>query len=118
MQTRLGDDTLKKLLIAAVLTAPLFQGPAQAATVKEAYCQEVSGLARAVMQARQLGLSLQELLASSESVKSSADELTRKLILSAYTHPDYTDPARVKRAIDEYASVHLLVCVRNEETAP
>ena len=72
---------MKKLILAAVLIAPML---AQAAQTKLQYCGTVAILANSVMNARQSGVPLKNL------IENATLEFAYDLMMRAYTHPQFS----------------------------
>ncbi len=76
-------------------------------------CEQVNRLAKSVMSARQSGVALSDMLKvlDSPDIKTSGP-LTRAVIMEAFEHPRYNTESVQQRTITEFASQHMLMCIK------
>lgn len=72
-----------------------------------ASCESVGLLAKTVMEARQSGVAMQD-------VMQGANELTKQLLIAAYEQPPYVSAAGKQRAITNFQNDVYLECVKHE----
>jgi len=92
---------MKKLLLATLLTASC---TAQAATHEQ--CKEISSLAGTIMQAKQRGVSLADLM----SVKDEKG-IIKPVALSAYKEPSYSGAKYKRKQVVEFKNKWYLICI-------
>ena len=99
---------MKKLLLAvALLTAT----SAQALTHKE--CTSIGGLAKSVMDSRQSGVTISELL-SLEFPSETAD-LVKAMAIDAYKEPHYSTEAYKNTSIVDFENEWYILCIEQPE---
>lgn len=96
------NDTLVVVGVLAVLCAP----PTLAAKWKET-CRAASELAEVVMQIRQSGRPMSELMDQAEE-----GTLTEKLVIDAYKHERYRTERFQRRAIEQFRDQAYLECTQ------
>ena len=102
-------------IIPIVLLA-ILAAPAMADDAMDAFCTSQGKLAAAIMEGRQIGVSLDKALALAAKAESPADELARGLVLDAYTHPRWTTAAVRELTISEFGDQVTLTCLRAVES--
>ena len=78
-----------------------------------AYCKSLGEMARAAMEQRQKGVTLEEQLAALQSMENEHfEQLGAKLVGAAYEKTAYTDPASQKRAIEDFRNEYEHACYK------
>ena len=94
------------LALAAILVVSCARQDAAPGESKEEVCPLAQTVARKIMEARQAGASMSDMLANKPS------DLVRKLTISAYETPRYQSPEFIQRAIDDFGNDTYLACVK------
>lgn len=87
--------------------ALVMAGLAWQANAEPASCESVGLLAKTVMEARQSGVAMQD-------VMQGANELTRQLLIAAYEQPPYVSAGAKQRAITNFQNDVYLECVKQQ----
>ena len=74
---------------------------------KQVDCAGVSQLARSIMQARQVGASMEQSMAIAKD-----DAMIRSLVIKAYDEPHYATPEMQERAAGDFADQSMLACLK------
>lgn len=101
---------MKKILTLTVLltlSATVFAGEDTGWIAK---CKSIESLATSVMQARQLGARLSQVIDVLDSDDPAAKDVATALALAAWDRPDYDTPAYEQSAIEEFANQAFLEC--------
>lgn len=77
------------------------------ANAEPASCESVGLLAQTVMEARQSGVAMQD-------VMQGANELTKQLLIAAYEQPPYVSAAAKQRSITNFQNDVYLECVKQQ----
>ena len=105
---------MKKLLLLAALTA-------SAAQAKEAdwfqVCAPFSTISGGIMEARQVGVEMQELIAAVSEVDKGKEqsEMTKdmiKVVIAAYEQPRYESPERQRMMVTDFKNEWFLKCTK------
>lgn len=104
-----GKRFLKKsaLLVLIAVTLPVFSGADEPATG----CEVISRLAKSIMQARQSGVSMSEMMgiaARDEDFKA----LAEALVIDAYDSPRYSTDGMKQRSIEDFENNVFLQCIK------
>jgi hypothetical protein len=98
---------VRKKFIAAVTAILLLSGVAYANDSEPATCEQYAELAKVVMQVRQAGVSLQEVLSLVEK-----GTVSETIVLNAWDQPRMSTTANQKRIIRDFVDAVYLACVR------
>lgn len=102
---------MKKLLIGLVLSvamsAPVFAEQGGNDHVKMHICGMIEELATAIMESRQLGVSL------TQSLAIAGDESSKRIVLDAYDQPAMRTPENAQRQRTEFGVKWMLECIKN-----
>lgn len=98
---------MKKLVFIAALTlAACTASPAVAQmTIQEKQdkmCPVMAGLAAAIMEGRQLGISMIDMMNAPGSDNAQAKEISRSFVKMAYEKPRYSTKEYQKRAVEDF----------------
>tara|TARA_R110000772_G_scaffold123063_5_gene229273 strand:- start:2609 stop:2905 length:297 start_codon:yes stop_codon:yes gene_type:complete len=96
---------MKYLILATLLT---LSTSAIAEEVKKTTCEEIEGLSRAIMDARQAGVSLVDV---ANIMKGS---VLKPIVIDAYSVPLWSVDANKERAVNEFANSIYLICLKDE----
>ena len=96
-----------KKLIASLLI--MTSSSVMAGETTGSFCTELSGFAKTVMESRQVGVPLSVVL---EKIGKQGD-LTMKIILSAYKKPRYTSESYQVKAVNEFETDWLVMCLES-----
>lgn len=99
---------MKRLTILALLASPAF------AIADTSVCDDMSGLARSVMGARQNGVPMKVLMANAQdpSGKDSIKAFTREIIVAAYEIPGYSSEEVKEKVITDFEDKYYLSCTK------
>jgi len=76
-------------------------------------CEKFGGMAKSIMAARQSGAALSDMLKILDSPNiTTAGPLARAVIMEAFEHPRYNSASVQQRTITEFASQHMLMCIK------
>lgn len=89
----------------------ILAAPAMADDAMDAFCTSQGKLAAAIMEGRQIGVSLDKALALAATATAPADELARGLVLDAYEHPRWTTADVREITIREFGDRVTLTCI-------
>lgn len=102
---------IHKAIITAALMAVSFTACAQDSERIE-MCQNMEGLAKAIMQGRQLGVPMSEAYATStRSGDETITKLTQLLVREAYRKPQYQTDQFKQQEVNEFGSSVFLACI-------
>lgn len=91
---------MKKLLIAALITAASFTANAEMAS-----CDNIAGLARKVMEGRQRGVSIRDMMNVSKN-----NRLLKLMVIDAYKTSAFSTPKYRTKAANEFEGKWYLIC--------
>lgn len=97
---------MKKLLLAVALTTAL-TAPVHA---EKASCEDIAGLAKSVMSARQNGVSLSKLIKITGK-----DNLMKTMVMLAYDETRFSTKKFQDRAVSKFENKWMLACLKNSE---
>ena len=80
------------------------------------YCKQVHGLAKIIMEARQAGVALPEMIkiAMSNENSEAMRSLNKTLTLAAYEEPQYSTEKMKAKTVTKFANTISLECYKNE----
>lgn len=104
---------MKTIMKGAVLAVSLAVSLSAIAQEEEAPCLGVEGMARIMMEARQSGVPLRELLRIAKIMTN--PKLNVEIAKSAYAYPLYADKAFAQLATNEFANVWYLECLKSRD---
>ena len=96
---------MKNLILAALLT---LSTSVIAEEVKKTTCEEIEGLSRAIMDARQAGVALVDV------TKIMKGSVLAPIVIDAYSVPLWSVDANKERAVSEFANSIYLICLKNK----
>lgn len=99
---------MKALMIAAALIVSL---PAHAELTQ---CEMQSKLAHKIMEARQLGVDLADMMRVSDNASANMRAITRPLTLAAYSKSRYNTPENQRKAAQDFANDVMFACLTRE----
>ena len=96
---------MKKLLIAAALTATL-SSPAMAEPKSNEYCANLSGMAAQIMEVRQGGMDMSKVMMISDS------KMIQGIVIDAYSMNAYSVGEYRQKSIKNFANKYALACYK------
>lgn len=100
------------LLLAATLAFSQVSFAQEEATPAPTYCDQIERAATGVMQARQQGTTLRDLITLiGSSGNTAVDEIYRGMIIAAYKVPRYSGKDYQQRAVTEFANEFYMMCI-------
>lgn len=102
---------MKKIIFIGVALA-FTCSPVSAGQEKENYCQKVSGLAEAIISARHLGVSMQDLISTNKD-DPRAKDMKEIMIIEAFEQPRMNTDEMKKRSIEEFRDKWYLECYKS-----
>lgn len=94
------------LLLLSISTCVYADDPVEK---KYSICSKVAKLAELIMTSRQIGVELDEML----SDQGKESELSKAMIIDAYSTPRFSSEASQKRSISEFKNEWQLKCIKN-----
>tara|TARA_R110002049_G_scaffold96042_1_gene235486 strand:+ start:115 stop:408 length:294 start_codon:yes stop_codon:yes gene_type:complete len=95
---------MKKLILSLALLLPL------SAHAEQSNCQGVSSLARVIMESRQTGVNIIDVINAVDD-----NELAKVIIIEAYKDPKFSTDDYKKTSINEFASRWYIICLKEKE---
>ena len=102
---------MKNLLAAAALMTITLVSPASANAESE-FCPTVANMAVSLMEARQAGVPLLDLLTALEAFTGTAGKMANRMALEAYEQPLYSTESYQQESITEFGNAMLLSCLK------
>ncbi|WP_433989710.1 hypothetical protein SuNHUV7_04900 (plasmid) [Pseudoseohaeicola sp. NH-UV-7] len=94
-----------KMLLIALLT-PL------SATANNEICNSFGNLATTIMEERQKGILISEMMRRAETLDTSVKETAILFVIAAYDRPQYNLPESRSRAVQRFANDKMLACYK------
>ncbi len=109
-KVQIGDNEMKKYILTAILATSL-AAPVSAADRRAEICPLIEGLAEVIMEGRQLGASMSQMMAiwGADDMAGVAD-IGREMVLAAYDQPQWATDQSRERATVEFKNDIALVC--------
>jgi hypothetical protein len=108
---------MKKIITSLAAVAALLSGfAALPASAQEDGCANMGYLAEVIMQQRQSGMTMSDMVARAEASGEENPQildLTRAIIIDAYSRPQYGSPEYQENAISEFRNAVELACYQN-----
>lgn len=96
-----------KKLIAMTAAIVISSAVIEAHAVEPANCEEISGLSKSVMHARQDGIGMVKVMEVAEGFP-----LMEEMVIAAYDQPAYSTPEIQRRTIRDFADEWYLACIK------
>jgi len=104
---------ITKYLVAAVATVLLTSVTIYKEAQAQVNCEKFGGMAKSIMEARQSGAALSDMLKILDSPNiTTAGPLARAVIMEAFDQPRYNTASVQQRTINEFASQQMLMCMK------
>ena len=97
---------MKKLLTATLLTASLSVS---------ANCDDIAGLAKTVMETRQSGVSMSNMMKVAESDKGALGRIMKGMTIQAYKKPAYHGKELQQRMINDFEDKWYMLCIERQK---
>ncbi|NLR98689.1 hypothetical protein HGP17_17865 [Rhizobium sp. P38BS-XIX] len=103
-----------RLILGCMIALSTLMGGATIARADDAFCQQLGELAKGVMQNRQIGVNMSDMMKVADSGRPEGSVL-RNLVMMAYDTPQYSTEAMQSAAVQEFANQIQLTCYKSQK---